>query len=114
MTGHESMFRRHLQEAFGDRHEEFTVQLTNRLRVLWMLALKTGTGEGITVADEEAFITGVERKTYAATVGTIPTGWGPSSDRDRSRPACGGCGGTGLGDYPFPCNSCGGTGNGSG
>jgi len=105
-------FEAHLQEAFGEKRKEFTVRLTNQLRVLWLLALKTRIGDDLTGHDEEKFLHGVVQKIYPATVGKTPPGFGSSSRRDRSRPACRGCGGTGLGDYPFECTNCGGSGNG--
>jgi hypothetical protein len=106
------LFEEHMQEAFGDRREEFTMQLTNRLRALWMLALKTRTGDDMTVEDEQKFITGVYGRTYPAVADGMVPKMGPSSDRNCKRPYCRGCGGTGMGDYPHVCNTCGGTGNG--
>ena len=112
MSSLDQLFDEHLKEAFGERHEEFTVVLRNRLRALWMLALKTRTGDDMTVGDVEAFLNGVYGREHPAVVDGMVPKMGPATDRDRRRPPCRGCGGTGMGDYPFPCNSCGGTGNG--
>lgn len=106
------LFDEHMQEAFGDRRQDFTLALTNRLRKLWLLALKTRTGDDMTTADEDAFITGVYKRTYPATGPGAPSGWGAPENRDRVRPPCRGCGGSGVGDYPYECHSCGGSGNG--
>jgi hypothetical protein len=108
----DKIFEAHLEEAFGEKHKEFTVLLRNRLRKFWLLALKTRTGDDMTGHDEDAFLHGVVQKSYPATVGTMSPEWGPSSRRDTSRPACRGCGGRGLGDYPYECTVCGGSGNG--
>jgi hypothetical protein len=105
------LFDGHLQEAFGERHEEFTVRLRDRLRALWLMALKTRTGDDLTAADEDAFLTGVRGRKYPAVKEGMVPKMGPPLERDRRRPFCNGCGGTGMGDYPFPCNTCGGTGN---
>lgn len=107
----DQLFDQHLQEAFGDRRQEFTVQLTNHLRKLWLLGLRTRTGDDVTVDDEERFLSGVYGRTYPAVADGIVPNMGPATERDRKRPYCNWCGGTGMGDYPFACNSCGGTGN---
>lgn len=109
---YEELFEQHMKESFGDRREDFTVNLTNHLRKLWMLGLKTPRPEDMTVREEDAFITGVKNKLYPATVGKCSPDWGASDERDRTRPPCPSCGGRGLGDYPYPCNTCGGSGNG--
>lgn len=112
MSDHyEKLFQEHLQEAFGDRREDFTVMLTNQLRQLWLLGLKTRLPEDMTPRDEDEFLTGVTGKLYPETVGKWSPEWPASSDRDRKRPACPSCGGRGLGDYPYPCTTCGGSGN---
>ena len=109
---YEQLFQEHLKEAFGDRKDEFTVQLTDRLRKLWMLGVKTSRPEDMTPREEDVFLTGVVKKQYPATVGKWVPEWTASERRDRSRPPCPSCGGRGVGDYPFPCNTCGGSGNG--
>lgn len=111
MSDLDRLFDEHMQEAFGDRRQEFTVQLTNQLRKLWLMALQTRAGEDVTARDEEAFLTGVYGRTYPAVADGMAPKLPASSDRDTRRPMCGGCGGTGMGDYPYACNTCGGTGN---
>jgi len=108
---YEKLFQEHLQEAFGDRREEFSAILTDHLRRLWLLGVKTRAPEDMTAREEDAFITGAEDKIYPATVGKCSPDWGASDERNRKRPPCPSCGGRGLGDYPYPCNTCGGTGN---
>ena len=109
MKNLDHLFDEHLLEAFGERHDEFTVALKKRLRALWMLALKTRTGDDMTIGE---FLNGVYGREYPAVAKGFVPKMDAATDRDRRRPFCKGCSGTGVGDYPYPCNTCGGSGNG--
>ena len=108
----DQLFDDHMREVFEGRQEEFTQQLTNRLRKLWLLALETRTGDSETATEEEVSRTEVYGRTYPGKAPDTPPGWEPPKSRDCKRPFCRGCGGTGVGDYPYACHGCGGTGNG--
>lgn len=49
----EALFEQHLRQVFGDRHVEFTKQLRDRLRELWLLGVETRTGDDMTSREIE-------------------------------------------------------------